>query len=664
MKAKEVRKRVIITGVAPQVDGGRYPVKRTVGDLVTVQADVFGDGHDLVAGELLFRREPTRKWSAVPLMPLGNDRHRASFVVNETGLWRFTIRAWVDRFGSWQRDLEARVAAEQDVGTDLQIGAAIVAAAAKRAKGADAKALQEAVAFLSSDEPQRKRSATALSDELRELVCSWPDRSAATRYDHEVIVDVERDRAGFSAWYELFPRSTATEPGVHGTFDDLIARLPYVADLGFNVVYLPPIHPIGRVHRKGKNNNPTCEPGDIGSPWAIGAEEGGHKAVHPELGTLEDFDRVVKSARELGMEIALDMAFQCAPDHPYAKEHPEWFRHRPDGSIQYAENPPKKYQDIYPFDFEGEGAEKLWKELLSVVMFWSDRGVRIFRVDNPHTKPFRFWEWLIREIRAVYPDTIFLAEAFTRPRVMEHLAKIGFTQSYTYFTWRESAAEMRQYLLELTRSETAEYFRPNFWPNTPDILPGHLQDGGRPAFIARLVMAATLSSSYGMYGPAFELMERVAVKRGSEEYMDSEKYQLRHWDLERKDSLRDLIARMNRIRDRNPALHDNRNLSFHSSSNDQFLVYSKRSADGQNVILVIVSFDPNYTHSGWVELDLPALGLLPEESFAVHDLLTDSRFSWRGSRNFVELNPDAMPVHLFEIHPDGRDEKDFEHYGD
>ncbi len=664
MKAKDVRRRVVISGVVPQVDGGRYPVKRTLGDRVTVYADVFCDGHDLVAGEVLYRRRSTKKWSAAPLEPLGNDHYRASFFVSDTGHWLFTIRGWVDRFGSWQRDLQARVSAGQDVGMDLEVGAGIIAAAAKRARGGDAKALRETVALLLSDESREKRTEAALADDLRKLAGAWPDRSTATRHDREVIVDVERDRAGFSAWYELFPRSTATEEGVHGTFDDLIARLPYVAELGFDVVYLPPVHPIGRIHRKGKNNNPTCAPGEIGSPWAIGADEGGHQAVHPDLGTLDDFNRVVAAARDLGMEIALDMAFQCAPDHPYAREHPEWFRHRPDGSIQYAENPPKKYQDIYPFDFDGEGAETLWKELRSVVMFWVDRGVRIFRVDNPHTKPFCFWEWLIREVRQVYPDTIFLAEAFTRPRVMEHLAKIGFTQSYTYFTWRESAAEMRQYLTELTRSEAVEFFRPNFWPNTPDILPGHLQDGGRPAFIARLVMAATLSSCYGIYGPAFELMERVAVARGSEEYIDSEKYQLRHWDLDRADSLKGIIARVNRIRNRNPALHGNRDLSFHETTNDQFLVYSKRSPDGGNVILVIVSFDPNYTHTGWVELDLPALGLHPEESFTVHDLLTDDRYSWRGSRNFVELNPDVLPAHVFEIHPDGRDEKDFEYYGD
>jgi len=477
-------------------------------------------------------------------------------------------------------------------------------------------------------------------------------------------VDVERKRAGFSAWYELFPRSTSLEPGLHGTFDDLIARLPYVAELGFNVVYLPPIHPVGRTHRKGKNNRPAAEPGDVGSPWAIGAEEGGHKSINPDLGTLSDFDRVIARTRELGMEIAIDMAFQCSPDHPYAKEHPEWFRHRPDGSIQYAENPPKKYEDIFPFEFEGEGAETLWRELLSVVMFWADRGVGIFRVDNPHTKPFRFWEWLLREVREAHPETIFLAEAFTRPKVMMHLAKIGFTQSYTYFTWRETAAEMREYLTELTTTEAVEYFRPNFWPNTPDILPGHLQDGGRPAFIARLAMAATLSSCYGIYGPSFELMERVARERGSEEYLDSEKYQLRHWDLDREDSLKNLITRVNRIRDRCPALHGNRGLTFHETTNESFLVYSKRSADGASVVLVVVTFDPNYTHSGWVELDLAALGLLPEESFTVHELLTDSRYSWRGSRNFVELNPDVLPAHIFEIHPDGRDEKDFEYYGD
>jgi starch synthase (maltosyl-transferring) len=661
---KDVARRVVISGVTPEVDGGRYPVKRVVGERVVVLADLFGDGHDLVAGELLYRPSTSRKWSAVPMTPLGNDRFRAEFTPSEIGLTRFTLKGWIDRFGSWQRDLAKRVGAKQDVTADLTIGAGLVAAAARRARGAAAKSLRSSAAFLGGEGPLADRTRAALDEELRTLVTAWPDRSAATRYDREVLVDVERERAGFSAWYELFPRSTAPEEGRHGTFDDLIERLPTIAEMGFDIVYLPPVHPIGQTHRKGANNNPVAKPGEIGSPWAIGSAEGGHQAVHPDLGTLEDFDRVVARARELELDIALDIAFQCSPDHPWATEHPEWFKHRPDGTIQYAENPPKKYEDIYPFDFECEDAPALWEELKEVVLFWAAHGVGVFRVDNPHTKPFAFWVWLIRGVRDQYPETIFLAEAFTRPRVMEHLGKIGFTQSYTYFTWRDTPREMREYLTELTRTPMVEYYRPNFWPNTPDILPAHLQDGGRPAFLARLVLAGTLSSCYGMYGPVFELLERVPRERGSEEYLNSEKYQLRHWDLDREDSLRPVITRLNRIRKGSPALHGNRSLTFHETTNDAFLVYSKASDDGENVLLVVVNMDPNYTHSGWVELDLGALGLAPEQSFVVHDLLSDDRFTWRGGRNFVELNPHVMPAHIFRIHPEGRDEKDFEYYGD
>ena len=670
MKPEGGQLRAVISGVSPEIEAGRHPVKRTVGEKVVVTANIFLDGHDAVAAELLYRRADANAggFEATPLVPLGNDRWRAAFTVRELGGYRYTIRAWADRFGSWRRDLVKRVEAGQDVAVDLAIGADLVAEGAKRARGPSATRLREIAAHLTGEEPLAVRAAAALGDELADLMNAWPDRSRATRYERELEVWVDRERARFSAWYEVFPRSTSPEPGRHGTFADLEARLDYIAELGFDVVYLPPIHPIGTTHRKGKNNDPAAKPGDVGSPWAIGGAGGGHKAIHPELGTFEDFDRLVARAKGLGMEVALDIAFQCSPDHPYAKEHPEWFRKRPDGTIQYAENPPKKYEDIYPFDFETkgdsktEGHEALWAELLSVVRFWSDRGVRVFRVDNPHTKPFRFWEWLIAEIRSAFPETLFLAEAFTRPRVMEHLAKIGFSQSYTYFTWRDSAEEMREYLTELTRSDLREYFRPNFWPNTPDILPEHLQDGGRAAFLFRLVLAATLSANYGIYGPAFELLERVPRERGSEEYLDSEKYELRHWDLDDPASIRGTIARLNRIRRENPALQSNRGLVFHGSTNDRILAYSKVAENGAGGILIVVSFDPDHVQSAWITLDLGALGLSRDTPFTVHDLLDDSRYQWGGLRNYVALDPAKMPAHVFRIEGHARRERDYEYY--
>jgi starch synthase (maltosyl-transferring) len=468
-------------------------------------------------------------------------------------------------------------------------------------------------------------------------------------YPKELVVSVEREKAGFSTWYEMFPRSCAGEPGRHGTFKDCEARLPYIASMGFDVLYLPPIHPIGHTGRKGKNNVVTANPNEPGTPWAIGSEEGGHKAIHPELGTLEDFRHLVNEAKRHGIEIALDIAFQCSPDHPYVKEHPGWFRWRPDGTVQYAENPPKKYQDIYPLNFDTEDRQALWEELKSVVTFWAEQGVRIFRVDNPHTKPFNFWEWLIAEVKKEYPEAIFLAEAFTRPKIMYRLAKLGFTQSYTYFTWRNTKSELAEYLVELTQTEVKDFFHPNFWPNTPDILHEYLQTGGRPAFMTRLVLAATLSPGYGIYGPAFELMENVPREKGSEEYLNSEKYEIKRWDIERKDSLRDFIARVNRIRRENPALRSNRNLWFNATDNDNLLCYSKHTGDLSNIILVVVNLDPHNTRSGRINVPIKAWGLDPAQPCQAHDLLNDAGYAWREEWNHVELNPGVCPAHIFLV---------------
>ncbi len=553
--------------------------------------------------------------------------------------------------------------AGQDVTVDLHIGAALVEEATEVAQqhGDDGAILLRSYASALRS-GSSAGVAQALSPDLAQLMARHLERRFATSYDHELAVIVDRVRARFSTWYELFPRSASAEPGRHGTFKDVEARLPYVASLGFDVLYLPPIHPIGRTFRKGKNNNVVAQPGEPGSPWAIGGPEGGHKAIHPELGTLEDFHRLVRRARDYGIDVALDIAFQCSPDHPYVREHPQWFRARPDGTIQYAENPPKKYQDIYPFDFETSDWQALWEELRSVMLYWIDQGVTVFRVDNPHTKAFRFWEWAITTIKAKHPETIFLSEAFTRPKVMYQLAKLGFTHSYTYFSWRTAKWELMQYLTELTQSEVRDYFGFNFWPNTPDILTEQFQYGNRATFLARLALAATLSSNYGMYGPAYELLEHIPLTHGKEEYLNSEKYEIRHWNLDAPHSLREFIGRVNHVRRANPALQHNNSLRFLTIENDQLIAYSKSSPDGSNVIITIVNLDPHYTQSGWVEVPLVELGIDPNQPYQVHDLLTDTRYQWNGAWNYVELNPASMPVHIFRVMRRVRTEHDFEYY--
>ncbi|HXI04176.1 MAG TPA: alpha-amylase family glycosyl hydrolase, partial [Candidatus Saccharimonadales bacterium] len=526
----------------------------------------------------------------------------------------------------------------------------------------EARALRRAADAMEGGKPD-DAVAVALSDDLAGRMVSADPRGEAVRHETDLTVFVDPVRARFSSWYEMFPRSCAPEAGRHGTFRDAEAMLPYVSELGFDVLYLPPVHPVGTSFRKGKNNSVECAPGEPGSPWAIGSKEGGHKAVHPELGTLGDFRSLVKAAKKAGIDVAIDIAFQVSPDHPYAKEHPEWFRRRPDGTIQYAENPPKKYQDIYPFEFDSEAWPALWEELRSVFEFWIGQGVRIFRVDNPHTKPFRFWEWCLGSLKEEHPDLIFLSEAFTRPKVMYRLAKAGFTQSYTYFPWRNEKTEIERYFTELTRPPVAEFFRGNHWPNTPDILTAFLQNGGRPAFAARLVLAATLAASYGIYGPAFELCESRPLHEGSEEYLDSEKYEIRAWNREDPGSLRGLVARVNRARRENPALHHDRNLVFHPTDSDAILCYSKATPGKDNVILSVVNLDPHHTRSGWVTLALGELGLDPEAPFQVHDLLSDARYEWRGPVNYVELNPQVLPAHVFHVRRRIRTEKDFDYFG-
>ncbi len=663
--------RVVITAVQPQVDAGRFPIKRVAGEKVIVEADLLADGQDLLAAVLRYRQPGKDSWAESEMRLVENDRWRGEFRVDGIGIGEFTIEAWIDRFESWRHDLLKRLEAGQDVALELQAGAQLIQETGGRAilagASAEGKLLTDQAEMLhaatqaASSSVVAEAAGTAAHDErLAALMRRHSLREGATTLTPAVRLDVDRETARFSSWYEMFPRSCAGVPGRHGTFADCERRLPAIAAMGFDVVYLPPIHPIGRIHRKGKNNSPASSPDDPGSPWAIGAAEGGHTAVHPQLGSLEDFSRLVATARELGLEIALDLAFQCAPDHPWVREHPSWFRHRPDGIIQYAENPPKKYEDIYPLDFQSEDWRGLWDALRDIALTWIRQGLRIFRVDNPHTKPFAFWEWLIRSVKESYPEVIFLAEAFTRPKIMHRLAKLGFSLSYTYFTWRNTRWELTQYFTELVR--TSDYFRPSLWTNTPDILSEYLQFGGRPAFIARLVLAATLGACYGIYGPAFELCENAPIAPGSEEYLNAEKYEIRNWNLEQPDNLSELISRVNRARRENPALQSNRGLCFHEVDNDQLIAYSKRTEDGSNAVLAVVNLDYHSPQSGWVTLRLEELGLRPQTSFQMHDLLTDTRYLWQGARNYVQLDPARIPAHLFRIRRYVRTENDFDYY--
>jgi starch synthase (maltosyl-transferring) len=655
---------VIIESPSPEVDGGRYPVKRVLGDTVVLEADLLADGHDAIAGRVLIRHAKSESWQVAPLVPLGNDRFRATFEASALGVWEVAFEGWVDAFTTWRRDTEKKRAAGQDTAIELLVGARLIAEAAARA-GAHAPGvapiLDEAARI--AGDPARsleERFGAASAAVVVRAMADLPDLERATRSERPLRIVVDPVLARCSAWYELFPRSCG-ENGAHGTFADVEKRLDYVAGMGFDILYLPPIHPIGRAFRKGPNNTLDAGPGDPGSPWAIGSAEGGHKSVHPALGTLADFEHLVQAARAKNLEVALDIAFQVSPDHPYVKEHPEWFVHRPDGTIQYAENPPKKYQDVYPFDFESKAWRALWVELRDVFLFWIARGVKVFRVDNPHTKALRFWEWAIGEIKALHPEVLFLAEAFTRPKLMYELAKAGFSQSYTYFTWRGTKHELQSYLAELTAPPASDIYRPCFWPNTPDILPEHLQHGGKPTFLARLVLAATLSSNWGCYGPPFELMEHVA-RPGSEDYLGSEKFQLRSWNTGDPGSLRDAIALVNRARREHAALQQTQRIVFHQTGNDALMAYSKRTEDFASVVLVVVNLDPSHTHAGWLELDLRELGVGPGETFQVHDLLSDTRLSWSGARNYVELDPRLFPASLFVVRRKVRSEHDFEYF--
>jgi starch synthase (maltosyl-transferring) len=664
-------RRVVVEHIEPEIDGGRFAIKRAIGETVDVTATIFADGHDVLMAILRDRHThvggmgigdwgsvaqdakdpipnpqppiPSRltDWRETPMTMVapGTDRWTARFDVAAIGWHEYDIVAWVDRFLTWRRDVRVKSAAGQDVAVELLEGALLVRDAAARAADADAAWLLDQADALSDSTPSADRLAIALGEELAAAMATYADRSRATASPPRRVW-VDRIRARFGAWYEMFPRSAGPDPTRSGTLREAAALLPRIADLGFDIVYLPPIHPIGTSFRKGRNNALVAGPADPGSPWAIGSPAGGHTAVDPGLGRLEDFAAFVREAERLRLEVALDLAWQCSPDHPWVSEHPDWFRHRPDGTIKYAENPPKKYQDIYPFDFECEDWPALWHALLDVTRFWIDRGVKIFRVDNPHTKTFGFWEWMIGEVRAEHPDVLFLSEAFTRPAPMRYLAKAGFTQSYTYFTWRNSKAELTEYFTELTATDVREYLRPNLFANTPDILHAYLQHGGRPAFEARLLLAATLGASYGIYS-GFELAEGQAVP-GTEEYADSEKYQYRQWDWNRPGNLNGLVARVNQIRHAHRALQIDRTLQFHATDNPEIIAYSKTSADGAETIFVVVNLDPHHMQHGHVEIPW----MTAEQSYEVRDLIDEIAYQWRGAWNYVRFDPDIRQGHI------------------
>jgi starch synthase (maltosyl-transferring) len=657
---EEGRKRVIIEDVSPVIDNGRFPAKALEGDLLDVEADVFADGHDLIAADLLYKHESEAEWKSITLAPLVNDRWKGSINLERTGIYRFHIKGWIDTFRTIQHDIKAKMNAEEDILPDVSEALEIMKKGVQLSDPETGRSLE---GFISLAEKSTGTDLVRiLLDErlfllLRGCVPSW----SITQSEIFDVLAENRD-TGFSSWYEVFPRSWKKSSSEQGTLKSLSSFVPFIADMGFDVLYLSPVHPIGKTNRKGRNNSKISKEGDPGSPWAIGSEEGGHKSLHPALGDVEDFKNLVAEADRKGMKVALDLAFQCSPDHPYVKDHPEWFSWRPDGTIQYAQNPPKKYEDVVPFNFECDNWEDLWKELKSVVEYWISLGVKIFRVDNPHTKPLVFWEWLIREIRKEHREVFFLAEAFTRPKVMYRLAKAGFSHSYTYFTWRNTPGEMREYMNELCETDVRYFFRPNFWPNTPDILPEYLQYGGRPAFVIRLVLAATLSSNYGIYGPAFDLCENRAVE-GREEYLNSEKYEIKEWDLhDPQAGIRPVIKSINNIRKNNPALQNTCNLTFFDVDNENILFYAKADRELSNIIFTAVNLDPFHIQEGHVNIPLERFGIDAEQPYLLEDLLGGEKYIWHGGRNYVKLDPGVLPAHILRVQSRLKRENDFDYF--
>ena len=645
---------VVISNLWPSIEGGRYAVKRVPGEKVEVWADIFKDGHDQIDAVVKWRQRGIAAWEEQRMRPHENDRWFSAIALEEIGDWDFTVEAWLDGFKTWLHDFEKKFEARkarETLKTEITEGAMIVERSAEIAEQAksvkDAEALR-GVAKRLRDADAKTAKKLVENGEFRVLMHQWTDRSKSTTFRPIHRIKVERERARFSAWYEFFPRGAEGRADKHSTFADCLERIRYAKEMGFDVIYFPPIHPIGQAHRKGKDGNLKAKPGEPGSPWAIGGEAGGHYTTHPELGTIEEFEHLVGETRKLGLEIALDFAINCSPDHPFVKKHPEWFFHRPDGTIKYAENPPKKYQDIYPLNFHCEDWRNLWSEMVEIVLFWIGRGVKIFRVDNPHTKPFAFWEYLIDQVHRQHPDVIFLAEAFTRPRLMEMLGKIGFSQSYTYFTWRTNKHEIAEYVRELAHSPVREFYRANFWPNTPDILVPPLVDGPPAAFKIRATLAATLMPSWGIYG-GFEFCEN-RKHPARDEYRDNEKYELKERDWDAPGNIKEFIRRLNHIRATNPAFRECSNIEFCHTDSEHILAYAKRDTEGKNALIVVVNLDPTTERKGSVSLPLEFLGLEGRAGgFRVRDLMFEATYDWIGAGNWVELNPQTKPVHILEI---------------
>jgi starch synthase (maltosyl-transferring) len=640
-----MRKRVIIENVKPQIDGGRYPVKRIVGEQIKITADIFADGHDAIRAAVLYKDQSAKTWNELPLSELPNDTFIGEFRIDTLGVYEYKVVGWIDHLQTWYNGFIKKEAAGQYLNVELEEGYILLEKTAKTYSKTKAKDLLNIAKSL-KDNDYKNAVALVLSPEFKQLVADFPFKQFETENDQQLKIKVERKKALFSSWYEFFPRSSSPQPGVHGTFKDAEAQIPRVAELGFDVLYFPPVHPVGEINRKGKNNSTTAMPGEPGSPWAIGSKDGGHKAINPQLGTMKDYENLIKTAKQYDIEVALDLAFQCAPDHPYITSNPEWFIWRPDNTIMYAENPPKKYQDIVPLNFECDAWESLWEELKSVIVFWIKKGINIFRVDNPHTKSFNFWEWCISEVNKDYPDVIFLSEAFTRPKPMASLAKKGFTQGYTYFTWRSNKQELEEYMNDLTQTAFREVFRPNFWPNTPDILPFHLQDAGENMFALRLLLAATLSSNYGVYGPAYEFMDNVKIGNGKEEYLNSEKFEIKSYNWNARNRITGLMTKVNKLRKENSALQSTYNIRFTNTNSNHIMSFIKKE-DG-NTIWCVVNLDPKNTQSAFVNVPQELLNN-PSGKLRMHDLLTDQYFEWKNDWNYVELNPYYYPMHILRI---------------
>jgi len=639
--------RIIIENIKPQIDGGIFPIRRVMGETVHVTADIFSDGHDLIKADLLVKHEFDKKWTEVSMHPVDNDQWTGAFTVAKQGWYTYCVEGWVDHALTWQKGTELKIKDSQKVKSEILEGVTYLQSIEKLADPNDKKKVKEFIKLFKKSPDSENTKKVVTSKELKAILGKYPLRLHSS-YSQELRVYVDINKALFSTWYEFFPRSSSPKKHTHGTFKDCIKLLPRIANMGFDVLYFPPIHPIGEKNRKGKNNSARAEKGDPGSPWAIGSRLGGHKDIHPELGSLKDFKLLIAKAKSLGIDIAMDIAFQVAPDHPYVKAHPEWFKWRPDGTIQYAENPPKKYQDILPFYFETEDWKNLWNELLSVFLYWIEEcGVKIFRIDNPHTKPFMFWGWLIEEVKKFYPDTLFLSEAFTRPKIMMELAKQGFTQSYTYFAWRVTKNDLAGYLNEITGTEVREYFRPNFWPNTPDINPYHLQGANESTYLQRYFLSATLSSNTGLYGPTFELMISDALV-GKEEYLNSEKYEIRNWDWNADNKIIRVISIINKARKENASLQQTNNIEFCETDNDMILSYCKFNENNENLTLMVINLDSYYSRQGWIKAPLHRIGITAGQSFHLEDLITHDSYIWDKEWNFVELHP-TLPFHLFKI---------------